>query len=92
MLQNFAQSPRFTHCSKGLVRVPHQVKMTDRPTVSNSLARTLTPTCSSARFSTNSWLKNYSHFISTKFVRISLKVTGGHTVGALVAAKIKPPR
>lgn len=48
-----------THCSNGLVRVPHQVKKTDRPTVSNSLAKMLTPTCSNARFSTNSWLKNY---------------------------------
>lgn len=47
-----------TYCSKGLVRVPHQVRKTDKPTVSNSLARMLTPTCSSARFSTKSWLKN----------------------------------
>ncbi len=54
-----------------MVRVPHQVKNTDRPIVSNSLAKTLTPTVSRARFSTNSWLKN---------------------VGALVAAKISPPR
>jgi hypothetical protein len=31
---------------------------TDKPIVSNSLARTLTPTVSSDRFSTRSWLIN----------------------------------
>jgi hypothetical protein len=40
---------------KGLVRVPHQVRKTDRPTVSKTLARTLTPTVSMGRFSTRIW-------------------------------------
>jgi hypothetical protein len=44
--------------SKGLVRVPHQVRNTERPTVSRTLARALTPTVSKGRFSMRISLKN----------------------------------
>lgn len=48
-----------TYNSNGLVRVPHQVMKTERPTVSISLARAPTPIVSSVAFSTNRELMNY---------------------------------
>lgn len=41
-----------------MVRVPHQVRKMDRPTVSNSLAATLTPTVSRGLFSLKIWARN----------------------------------
>ena len=74
--------------SKGLVRVPHQVRKTDRPTVSKTLARTLTPTVSMGRFSTKTWEMYWGVMLAScrarrRFQDISL------TPGAAVAAKMK---
>ncbi len=41
-----------------MVRVPHQVRKMDRPTVSKSLAATLTPTVSRGLFSLKIWARN----------------------------------
>lgn len=47
-----------------MVRVPHQVRNTERPSVSNSFAATLTPTVSRGRFSVTIWPMNYTIIVS----------------------------
>lgn len=78
--------------SKGLVRVPHQVRNTERPTVSRTLARTLTPTVSKGRFSMRISLKNWGRMVSVLAHSKCDVVEGKHTVGALLAMKIRAPR
>jgi hypothetical protein len=56
LFPSFKQGPAY---SKGLVLVPHQVRNTDRPTVSTSLAATLTPTVSRGLLSLKIWTRNY---------------------------------
>lgn len=43
----------------GLVRVPHQVRKSERPTVSKTRARAPTATVSSGRFSVVIWAMNW---------------------------------
>jgi len=55
-----------THYSKGFVRVPHQVRNIERPTVSRTLATRLTPTVSSGRFSMRISLKKVGALLAAK--------------------------
>lgn len=50
-------TPR-TAYSKGLERVPHQVRKMDKPTVSRALATTLAAMVSMGRFSVKIWARN----------------------------------
>jgi hypothetical protein len=49
-----------------LVLVPHQVRNTDKPTVSNSLATTLTPTVSRGRLSWKTWAMKVGAAVAAK--------------------------
>ena len=72
-----------------MVLVPHQVRTTDRPIVSISLAATPTLTVSIGRFSVKTWVMNYE-MIRTKMHEEPdwLELTAG----AEVAKKMRPPR
>jgi hypothetical protein len=68
-----------------LVLVPHQVRNTDRPTVSTSLAAMPTPMVSRGRFSLKIWMRNYigsQHgILAPPTIRITMTYTGSSGSG-----------